>query len=312
MEKMIRILAVILGGIIAFLWFIFSTIKPDPVQWVSFQGEGFRCRVPSGTHSLVEKDGWRKNVFSSAGRLYLSTRSAEGDAEDQIAAYRHYLDPGYEASIPVFDNGRFFLEKRGKYRRYVYLFTAGDTFFWVENSVRGSTLRTYKDILDEVVASLEVDGRAVSPEFRNRTGEINKAIRWYSQGEELLFALMMGIPVAIILLVALVILPFIGKLPNFRGKRPIRTAINLFAWVRRPGRINGTLTALALFDDRLVVYIWRRPFLVITKHEGSVASIPGKESLVLRQGNKQATVDVDYPLRWLSELSARGFHVARK
>ena len=310
MDKMIRILAVILGGIIAILWFIFSTIKPDSIEWVSFEGDGYRCQVPAGKPAFVEKDGWHKHIFAN-GRLYLSTRPAEGEADDQITAYRHYLNPAYEASIPVFDHGRFFLEKRGKYRRYVYLFTAGNTFFWVENSVRGSTLRTYKDILDDVVASLEVDGRTVSPEFKDRTDEINKAIRWYSQGEDLLFTLMMGVPVAIILLVAGVILPFIGKLPKFRGQRPIRTATDRFAWVRRPGRINGTLTALALFENRLVIYIWRRPFMTITKHDGTVATIPGKESLVLRQGNKQATVDVDYPLRWLSELSARGFPVTR-
>ncbi len=310
MEKMIRILAVILGSIIAFLWFIFSSIKPDPVQWVAFQGEGFTCRVPAGPRSLVEGNGWHKNIFAD-GRLYLSTRPAEGDAEDQIAAYRHYLNPAYEAAIPVFDNGRFFLEKKGKFRRYVYLFTSGDNFFWIENSIQGSTLRTYKDILDEVINSLNVGGRSVSPEFQIRKEQINKAIQWYSQGEDLLFTLMMGIPVVIILIISLVVLPFIGKLPNFRDKRPIRTATNLFAWVRRPGRINGTLTAMALFEDRLVVYIWRRPFMTITRHDGTVAHIAGKQSIVLRQGNKKATVDVDYPLRWLSELSARGFHVAR-
>jgi hypothetical protein len=310
MEKMIRILAVILGSIIVFLWFIFSTIKPDPVQWMTFQGEGFTCRVPAGPHSRVEGNGWHKNIFAG-GRLYLSTRPAEGDAEDQIAAYRHYLNPAYEAAIPVFDNGRFFLEKKGKFRRYVYLFTSGDTFFWMENSMGGTTLRTYKDILDEVINSLNVDGRSVPPEFQIRKEQINKAIQWYSQGEDLLFTLMMGIPVAIILIISLVILPFLGKLPNFRAKRPIRTAANLFAWVRGPGRINGTLTALALFEDRLVVYIWRRPFMTITKHDGTVALIAGKESIVLRQGKKRATVDVDYPMRWLSELSARGFHVAR-
>jgi hypothetical protein len=310
MEKMIRILAVILGGMVVFLWFIFTSIKPGPVQWVTFQGEGFTCRVPAGPHSRAEENGWHKNIFAH-GRFYLSTRPAEGDAEDQIASYRHYLHPAYEAAIPVFDNGRFFLEKKGKFRRYVYLFTSGGKFFWMENSIGGSTLRTYKDILDEVVASLNVDGRSVSPEFQVRTKKINEAIRWYSQSEDLLLTLMLGIPVAIILVVSLTILPFIGKLPNFRTKRPIRTASNLFAWVRRPGRINGTLTALALFEDRLVVYLWRRPFMTITPHDGTVAAIAGKGSIVLREGNKRATVDVDYPLRWLSELSARGFQVAR-
>jgi hypothetical protein len=311
MAKMVRLLALILGGILAFVWTIFLLIRPDPVQWVAFEGDGFRCRVPGGPHSLTEENGWHKNRFTGAGRLYVSTRAREGEAEEQIRQYQGYVKPAYEAEIAVFENGRFFLEKRGKARRYIYLFTAGEAFFWVETSARGSTLRTYKDILDEVVASLEVDARTVGPEFRRRADKINGAIRWYSQGEELLLAMMFGIPSAIILFIALPLLAFLGKLPKFKGPRPLKSAQDLFAWVRSPGRINGTLVALALFPDRLEVYIWKRPYMIISKADGTIAMVPGKDRLRLRQGSRQAIIDLEYPLRWLSEFSARGLRVVR-
>ncbi len=311
MVKMIRLLTLILGGILAFVWMIFLFIRPDPVAWVAFEAEGFRCRVPDGPTSRIEENGWHKNRFTGAGRLYISTRPPEGEAEEQIRQYRQYLKPTYEAAIPVFDNGRFFLEKRGKSRRYIYLFTAGDSFFWVENFARGSTLRTYKDILDDVVASLEVEGRAVGAEFLARSDQINRAIRWHSQGEELLLTLMFGLPTAIIVFVAFPILAFIGKLPKLRGPRPLRSAQDLFAWVRSPGRINGTLLAMALFQDRLEVYVWRRPFMTISKDDGTIAPVPGKDQLRLRQGSRQAIVDVEHPLRWVSEFSARGLRIVR-
>jgi hypothetical protein len=311
MEKMVRILALILVPIFAFLWMIFQTITPEPVQWESFQGDGYSCLVPAGPHSLTEDKGWHKNLFSATGPLYVSTRPREEDASNQIVSYSRYLSPAYEASIPVFENGRFYLEKKGKWRRYVYLFTAGDTFFWIENSSRGSTLRTFKDVLDEVVASMEVGGRRVRPEFQGRVDEINKAIRWYSQSEDLLLGLMMGIPAVIICVIAFVILPLIGKLPTFTGRRPVRTAQNLFAWVRKPLQINGTLVAIALFDDKFAVYIWKRPFIIVTKGDGTIAPVAGRERLVVRQGNRQATIDLEQTSRWLSELSSRGFKVVR-
>ncbi len=311
MEKMVRLLALILAGLLAFVWTIFLVIQPDPVRWVVFEGDAFSCRVPDGPYSKIEENGWHKNRFTGASRLYVSTRPLAGEAQEQIRHYRQYVRPAYEAEISVFGDGRFFLEKRGKSRRYIYLFTAGDALFWVENFVRGSTLRTYKDILDEVVASLEVGGRTVGTEFGRRVDEINRAIVWYSQGENLLLALMFGLPSAIIVFVALPILAFIGKLPKFKEQRPVRSAQNLFAWVRSPGRINGTLVAMALFPDRLEVYIWKRPYMIISKGDGSIAPVPGRDRLRLRQGSKQAIIDVEYPLRWVSEFSARGLHIVR-
>lgn len=306
MKKMLKLLGLILGGVLLFELALFKVIVPAPVSWIEFEGDGFRCMVPAGPQSFIEEHGWQKRIFTGMGQLYISTRPREGSPDDQIASNTQYIRPSFEAEIKIFDDGRFFMEKYGKGRRYIYLFTAGDRFFWVENSMRTSSLRTYKDVVDHVIASLVVDGRRISPDFAAAVKEVNRKIIWHSQSQRLLGVLMFGLPLGIVVLVIIPLVLFGGKLPDFHGRKPVKAAENLFAWFRTPFSLNGTLAAVALFDDRFVVYTWRKPRVVITREEGHVSSVTGEDKIVVRKGRTTATIDIEHARSWLAEMSSHG------
>ena len=69
------------------------------------------------------------------------------------------------------------------------------------------------------------------------------------------------------------------------------------------------VVSLALFEDRLEVYNWKKIRLVITPDSGTIHRVPGKERLVLKKDGFSIVVDLERPVWWLGEMSARGFAV---
>lgn len=302
-------MGLVLVGVFIIEYAAFRYLLPDPVSWTTYSKDRFTCQVPEGNNRFVEEGGWHKHIFESGrSRLYVSVRPLQGAPDEAIQYYRvNYLNPVFESRITVFENGRFFLGSRGKSRRYIYIFSVAGQLFWVENYVRGSSLRTYKDYLDNVVESLEVSGRRVQPGFALRARELNGRIIWHSQGPRLIGGLMFGLPAALIIAVMILVMMFAGRLPDFEGRRPVLSAENVLVWFRRRVGVNGTLAAAALFDDRFEVYTWKQSRMVITPGTGTVSVEQGKDRIVARLGSLSASIEVENAGRWLAELSARGF-----
>ncbi len=165
MKKMLIILGLVLGGILLFELVIFQSIVPESVSWTQFEAADFHGSVPAGPRSFVEEHGWHKRNFSGFGQLYISTRRFAGNAHNEILFYRQYVDPVFEADVKVFENGRFLIEKHGKGRKYIYIFSVDDRLFWVENYAARSSLRAFKDVVDDVLRRLVINGKMVSSAF---------------------------------------------------------------------------------------------------------------------------------------------------
>lgn len=308
MGKLLKILLIILAAIFLFELVIFRSIIPQEPDWVEFMGDSITCLVPEGQEGTWLQDGWQKNRFyGTAGDLYVSSRIFDGPPLEALAYFEQYITPIFSREIEVIGPGKFYIQRYGKGRRYIYLFVAGDRLFWVENTKGSSSLRFYKNVLDKVVESLKVDGQGVSPEFGEAVREINQQIGLHSQTETMLLAFMLGLPMMLIFLIALPITIFIGRLPEFDREKPERTEANLFAWVRTPMRFQGTLVSVALFKDRLEVYSWRRPLLVISRNEGTIERVAGKNKIEVASGNRRAVIDLPKYGHWLADLAERQF-----
>jgi len=312
MKKLLGIMVLVFFGIaVVELFVLRGFLLPQPVQWLEFRTDTFSCQVPAWKQTRIEKDGWQKYVFSGPGQIYLSMRPLDGDPAEWMQYYREkFLHPRFEADIEVFRDGHFLVETLGKNcRRYVYLFSTEDLFFWAEITSRNSTMVTFKEILDRVVGSLEVGGQRPAPGFREDASALNEEILAFSQPPWLIGTMALGVPAAIMVIVLLPVYLLAGKLPEFRGRRPIRSAEDLFAWYKRPGSVKGTVFGLALFEDKLELYSWKRLRLVITPQEGSVSRVPGKEKIRLRKDSVSVVLDLEQPLWWIGEMSSRGFRV---
>ncbi|MDH4318698.1 MAG: hypothetical protein OEV64_09935 [Desulfobulbaceae bacterium] len=300
---------IILAVVFLFELVIFQTILPKETKWVEFVGDSFSCLVPEGEQKGTWfQDGWEKSRFyGTVGDLYVSSRPLDGSALEALAYFEQYITPIFSREIEVIGPGKFYIQPFGKGRRYIYLFVAGDRLFWLENTKGSSSLRFYKKILDKVVESLKVDGQGVSTEFGGAVREIDQQIGLHSQTETMLLAFMLGLPLTIICLIALPMIVFIGRLPEFVVEKPERAEANLFAWVRTPMRFQGTLVSVALFKDRLVVYSWRRPLLVISRNEGSIERVAGKNKIEVASANRRVIIDLPNYAHWLADMPGRQF-----
>jgi len=304
----------ILGILLLVELIILQSLLPGTGSRVKYESPyGFTCEVPEWRQTLEEGEGWQKHVFKGPGQLYLSLRSLDGDPETLMDYYRDtFIHPVFEAGIRVFDDGRFFISTFGRSgRRYIYLFSTGERFFWAEMTSPTSSLTTFKDILDQTVTSLSVGNASPGPEFYERARALDSSILLYAQSPGVLMGLMAGLPLIVVLAFMVPVYFFAGKLPDFKGRRPVRSAEDLFAWMRRPLGMSGTVVSLALFDDRLEVYNWRKARLVITPGSGSVERVSGKDRIVIKGGRLSVIVDLESPVWWLGEMSARGFRVER-
>ena len=315
MKKFLSIILTVLGGILLIELIIFQATLPEASPRIRYQSEdGFDCTVPDWSVTLEETDGWHKHVFTGAGQLYISTRKLDGDPDEWMDHYRKtYICPTFEAGIRVFENGRFYLSTFGKAgRKYIYLFSVEDLFFWVEMISTGSTLSTFKEVLDETVASISVRGRHPADDFSSKAREIDAEILIYVQPPEYLLALMFGFPLILVLIATLPTAFFAGRLPDLKGRRPIRWADNQFAWIKRHVRFSGTVVSLALFEESLEVYNWKKVRIVVTPADGMVQRVHGRDRLMFKRDGTIVIVDVDHPAWWLGEMSARGFTVVQR
>jgi hypothetical protein len=196
-----KLLVFIIGLVLIIDIIIIDIIHPPAVSWTEFRGDGFTCTVPGGQRTYREENGWKKNIFSDYGLMYISTFPLSGNPDSALSDLRKYLKPVYEKEIRIIENGHFFLEKAGKNLKYVYLFTAGNTIFWLENSSAHSPLRFYKDILDDVVRSISVGSRSISSDFETTTEQINSDIILYAQSEPVFIAFLLAISILPVLLI---------------------------------------------------------------------------------------------------------------
>lgn len=313
MRKFLSIILGVLGAILLVELIIFQATLPEASPGIRYQSEdGFVCTVPDWSSTLEEKDGWHKHVFTGSGQLYVSTRKLDGDPEEWMDHYRKaYICPTFETGIRVFENGRFFLSTFGKAgRKYIYLFSVDDLFFWVEMISNGSTLSSFKEMLDETVSSISVGGRHPVDDFSARAREIDSEILKYVQPPEYLLGMMLGFPLILVMIASLPTAVFAGKLPDLKGRRPVRWAENQFAWIKTRMRFTGTLVSLALFEESLEVFSWKKVRLVVTPADGVIQRAPGRDRLILKRDGTIVVVDVERPAWWLGELSARGFAVS--
>ena len=308
MNKLIRILLFVMVAIVLLELLLFRVILPEEPQLREFKGEYFSCSVPESHHTSWLQDGWQKNRFvSEAGDLYVSSRILERSPQDALAYFEQYVDPLYTRELTVIGPGSFFIQSSGKGRRYVYLFVAGNKLFWLENTRRSSSLRFFKKVLDHVTETLVVDGQGASPDFSEVVNEIDGEIGLHSHSETALLWFMLGLHIGLILLIGLPIALYVGRLPTFGDEKPERTEENLFAWVRTPLRYQGTLVSVALFKDRLEVYSWRRPLMVIRQNDGSIEQVAGINKVTVIQGKRRAVIDLPKYIHWLRDLPGHRF-----
>ncbi|MDH3349561.1 MAG: hypothetical protein OEM02_15860 [Desulfobulbaceae bacterium] len=308
MNKLIRILLFVMVGIVLFELLLFRVILPEEPQFREFKGDYFSCLVPESQHASWQQDGWQKNRFvSEVGDLYVSSRILKRSPQEALAFFEQYVHPLYSKDLTVIGPGKFFIQSSGKGRRYVYLFVAGNKLFWLENTRRSSTLRFFKKVLDQVTETLVVDGQGVNSGFSEAVNEIDGEIGWHSHSETAFLLFMLGLPIGLILLIGFPIALYVGRLPTFGDEKPERTEENLFAWVHTPMRYQGTLVSVALFKDRLEVYSWRRPLMVIRQNEGSIEQVAGINKVKVIQGKRSAVIDLPKYIHWLRDLPGHSF-----
>ncbi len=308
--KISRIMALVfltsMGSLAVVAFFLLQ-----PVPYKEYQGDGFTCTVPAGSPGLLfEEYGWHKHNFAGKRDLYISHRSLEGSFQEEVELLgKHLQGAAFQKRIRVFDDGWFFLFARGKsWRKYIYLFPVGQEVFWVESATRHSTMLTYKEVADRVVTSLDVGGRTCDPSLPGVIEEVNREILRYSQSPRLLFSILAASMIGLTVFVG-GILSLAGSIPSLpSGQIPIRQEGRIYLVTRSKWKYQGTMGALVLTSEALILYYFRRPICSLSRGEQEKLSLGdkrGKSFLEIQEGKKTFQIHVSDPHAWLNEIRSQ-------
>ncbi|MBM4386504.1 MAG: hypothetical protein FJ088_02125 [Deltaproteobacteria bacterium] len=269
----------------------------EPPGFTKYESDGFSCEVPEGSeHSDAQENGWHKHIFKGYGDLYISHARFGTNFQAVLMDFqeRFFNRTAFSQDIKVFENGKFFLNKRGKTRSYIYVFSVGDEVFWVEMFAKHSTLQAYKEIADNVVKTFKYGSLASNASLADDIEAINKKIEIHSQSYPMFFAMMITIPL-IVFAVSFAIFYFVGRMPAeaFKLKALYRKS-HLFVNVKRRWYMNrGTPGALVVTDQFLKIYVMGREKCSIERADFDKVSAKGSFfGKYLEFPYQQATVKV--------------------
>ncbi len=282
-----------------------------PVIYTEYQGDGFTCLVPADSQVMVfEEQEWHKHHFTGKGTLYISHRALKGTFEEEVEQLgKHLQGAVFQQEIEIFEDGWFFLFAGGKsWRKYIYLFSVGQEVFWVENLSRYSTLLTYKEVVDRVVATLNVHGRDSNYNLPIAIKDINRGIVRYSQSPVLFFSLMAAIMLGLLVFIA-GLFSFAGSMPSLDpGQMVIRQEKWVYVTIRGPWKYKGTTGALVLTTEALTLYYFRRPMMTLSRGDIEKISLgekKGKSFLMIQEDNGSFQIQVADARLWMSEITSQ-------
>lgn len=227
-----------------------------PIKYIDFSACSFSCEIPDGAKTgTITEYGWHKHIFQGPGTIYISHMEVDKNPDELFTHYEQFIQsPVYTEEIKIFDNGKFYLIARGKnYRCYIYLFTVGNEIFWIEDTVKNSSILRYKHVVDHLLLTFSWKDQRPSPDLaKNLKATDAKIFRWTQDLTTLLF-LILGL-IAIIFFVTTVCMMWFAKVPALPNRMIRRKAEGVYIYFKGPFLTRkGTLGWVVLTDTSLII-----------------------------------------------------------
>jgi hypothetical protein len=246
----ISILADIL--ILALLYYIFF----KPTNYREEKINGIKSVFPQWKSEIYNYPPWKgrtyKSLFSRFGFYWTSQTDFEKFFSELGIKMKN---APYKAELPLYERGVFYYQKKGESGfEFVFLFRNGKNIYWT--TLTGSIFSSKdKGILRKFFENLEIEGKKVSPDFRDKLEKVfdDLPISKIKRAESI-FALIFLILIGSQLFI-LALLSFMGRCPKNIEEDVIVCSSNASVETRNALQVQVQPACICLKHGFLLVYI---------------------------------------------------------
>ncbi len=304
-KKILFVVFLIIIGMTYAIMFFVSKEEEKGINKLTYKkviAEGISLKIPAlstpqDTTTYME-GGWliRKYRWQRIGVFRIST--AGGRAPNfQILVKRYFniekipesekLLIGkklmYLKLIPLFKNGIYAIEKKGKGLKYIYFFTLKNVIYWID-FLTESTMEMYKKIFDNILTSIESSDKSIHRKLSKKEflSQLNllclKSYFLLCQSVKGILIITALFSILILLFINL-IMSLGGKLPEddfFKGEHPLFKEEGVSYQIKFGISNKVTVGAFAITDKNIYIFSFKKPQLIFPKNSTDIKISTGK------------------------------------
>jgi len=248
--------------LIAFFFYKILTVK---FEYVPFKFDNIQCLIPAHFNTFsYSKNQWQgKSAFnhSKTHWIYIVRKN-----HLKSAPLEKYFDKEKKTKTLKFNNNLFFgIHAFGKnYRRYIYLFYHHNHAYWIESGASSSTLLIIKQVTDNILTSLKIDGKKPVSDLESTIKKTTAFVTpRYSQSFTFFLFILIGV-LLLTYLIIIVIFYFSNKEPKKFIEKPLQYFKGItFKISLLPFGMQMYDGIIMSFRKELLLYSFRKPIIRI-------------------------------------------------
>ena len=223
-----------------------------PVRYRKFVHRDMVSKVPQWIERKYKKNNWEGFVFTGGGGifrvLWKEVPQSEAEFNGLVKSLQGYR---YKFVIPLYSGGEYFVKKNKKGIKIVVVFYKPKRVFWID-MVTGTNTRKYKEIVDNFLLNLKINGVPVSEEARNKIMETDRKISPFFIIDELWFPVIDLAIFAFIIFLMVFVFKIYGRCPQIMDAIICSPMSTIQEKTAMKNRINTCCVCLK--GDKIIIY----------------------------------------------------------